>query len=284
MITGGNGQLNCPHGICVDDDDQSIFIADRDNARIVEWKLNENRGRVVAGGNGQGNRLDQLNQPTDVLIDRQSNALIIADQGNRRVIRWCRQPNSHGQILISDIDCARLAIHEDGSLYVSDWNNNEVRRWKKDETYGTVVAGRNGKGSQLDQLCFPTSIFVDTDHTLYVSDRDNHRVMKWTKDAKEGMIVAGGNDQGDQTTQLSFPQGMTVDPSGHIYVADHDNHRIMRWCEGASEGTIMIGGNGHGDEANQLSYPIGLTMDGEGNLYVADYGNDRIQKFHWDDS
>ena len=32
---------------------------------------------------------------------------------------------------------------------------NEVRRWKIGETKGTIVAGGNGQGNQLNQLSYP---------------------------------------------------------------------------------------------------------------------------------
>ncbi|CAF5097314.1 unnamed protein product, partial [Rotaria magnacalcarata] len=45
-------------------------------------------GQVVAGGKGQGNRLNQLDGPTNVLLDKDTDSLIICDQGNQRVVRW----------------------------------------------------------------------------------------------------------------------------------------------------------------------------------------------------
>ena len=259
-----------------------IYIADFGNHRIVEWRLDTNNGRIVAGGNGQGNGLHQLNQPTDVIIDRQNNDLIIADPGNRRVMRRSPHSNSPPQIIIDNIDCFGLAMHADGTLYVSDRVKNEVRQWKQGESHGTIVAGGNGEGNQLNQLNYPTFLFVDNDHTLYISDYDNNRVMKWIKDAKEGIVVAGGNGQGDRLTQLSHPQKVIVDQFGQIYVADTSNHRVMRWCEGEKEGTIVVGGNGQGQDKNQLNNPVGLSFDSEGNLYVADSKNDRIEKFERD--
>ena len=256
-----------------------IYIADCDNHRIVEWRLDTNNGRIVAGGNGQGNRVDQLNEPRDVTIDRQNNELIIADYGNRRVIRWPLNPNSSPQIIIDNMDCLCLAMHKDGTLYISDYKKNEIRRWKKGDKHGTIVAGGNGQGNQLK---YPTYLFVTDDHTLYISDRDNHRVIKWMRDAKEGIVVAGGNGRGDQLTQLSRPLGVIVDRSGKIYVADCGNNRVMRWCEGETEGRIMVGGSGGGQKKNQLNFPVGLSLDGEGSLYVADCRNDRIEKFERD--
>ncbi|CAF4513538.1 unnamed protein product, partial [Rotaria sp. Silwood2] len=52
----GNGinQLSYPLGLYVDDD-QTVYVADESNHRIVEWKCGATSGQVVAGGNGQGN-------------------------------------------------------------------------------------------------------------------------------------------------------------------------------------------------------------------------------------
>jgi sugar lactone lactonase YvrE len=272
-------QLWCPDGICIDDD-QTIYIADCGNHRIVEWKCNATNGQIVAGGNGEGNKTNQLNYPRDVIIDKENNSLIISDNGNRRVIRWFRQNNTkNGEIIIKDIDCRGLTMDKNGSLYVSDYIKNEVRRWERGDQNGTIVAGGNGKGNHLNQFNLPTYIFVDEDYSLYVSDTRNHRVMKWLKDAKEGIVVAGGNGQGNSLTQLSSPQGVIADQLGQIYVADVDNHRVIRWCKGDKQGTIVVVGNGGGKQSNQFNGPVGLSSDRQGNLYVADYWNHRIQKF-----
>ncbi|CAF3722898.1 unnamed protein product [Adineta steineri] len=281
-VAGGNGegqklnQLYGSYGIFIDKN-KSIFIADCFNYRIVEWKNNAKEGQITAGGNGKGDRMTQLDEPTDVIVDQENHLIIIADQGNRRVVQWVNQTQ---QILIDNIDCYGLAMDKHGFLYVPDQKKNEVRRWKIGEyNEGIVVAGGNGKGNKLNQLNFPNFIFVDEDQSVYVSDNGNHRVMKWRKDAKEGSIVAGGNGRGKDLNQLSYPQGVIVDDLGQIYVADHLNDRVMRWCEGKKDGEVVVGGNCKGNQSNQLNHPRGLSFDDEGNLYVADWGNDRIEKF-----
>ncbi|CAF1392581.1 unnamed protein product [Adineta steineri] len=282
-VAGGNGQgqklnrLKYSRGIFIDKK-KNIFIADWMNNRIVEWKYNANEGQIIAGGNGEGNRIDQLDNPTNVIVDQQNHSIIIADQLNRRVIRWLNQSQ---QVLIENIYCYGLAMDKNGFIYVSDWKKSEVRRWKMGEynNQGIVVAGGNSRGKQLNQLDHPTYIFVDKDQSVYISDHSNHRVMKWKKDAKEGTIVAGGNGQGENLNQLFEPGGVIVDDLGHIYVADSGNDRVMRWCEGKEEGEIVVGGNGRGNQLNQLNNPRGLSFDDEGNLYVVDSRNHRIEKF-----
>ncbi|CAF4151212.1 unnamed protein product [Rotaria sp. Silwood2] len=285
-IAGGSeqgnrlNQLNSPQGICVDNEDQGIYIADWFNHRIMKWKFDATSGEIVAGGNGAGNRMDQLNNPLDVIIDKETDSLIICDSGNQRVVQWPRRHTSRGQAIIFNIDCRGLAMDDNRFLYVSDYNKGEVQRWRIGDSKGIVVAGGNGKGNSLNQLNGPQYVFVDQDHSVYVSDMNNYRIMKWVQDANEGIIVAGGQGKGNNLSQLSSPYGVIVDPLGTIYVADCGNHQIVRWPNGGKEGSIVVGGNGCGNKPNQLNYPVGFSFDQYGNLYVSDNGNSRIVRFN----
>ncbi|CAF1620934.1 unnamed protein product, partial [Rotaria magnacalcarata] len=193
-VAGGNGeggatnQLQYPFGLFVDDD-QTVFIADTGNNRIIQWKNgNTTNGQVVAGS---GNGLHQLDQPTDVVIDKETDSLIICD--DKRVVRWSRRSGTtQGEVLIDNITCSGLAMDEQRYLYVSDAGKDEVRRYKFGEKIGTLIAGGNGAGAGLNQLSTPIFLFVDRQQNVYVSDNNNHRIMKWNKGAKEGIVVAGG--------------------------------------------------------------------------------------------
>ena len=283
-VAGGHGpgsalnQLHYPWNACIDDD-QTIYISEYSTQRIVAWASNATSGFVVAGGNKQGTRLDQLNGPANVIIDRTNDSLIIADQGNRRLVRWPRQKGRRGTIIIPDINCWGLAMDRRGYMYASDYKTHEVRRWREGDVNGTIVAGGNGKGSLLNQLHFPGHVAVDDSFSLYISDVGNHRVVKWMENASEGIVVAGGHGPGDHLNQLSYPAGLFVDQHETVYVTDSEHHRIVRWLNEATEGTIIIGKYGKGGEMNQLNGPVGLTCDREGNLYVADNLNHRLQKF-----
>ncbi|CAF4722576.1 unnamed protein product, partial [Rotaria socialis] len=284
-IAGGNGRgdatnrLSYPLGLFVDDD-QAVVIADYRNHRIMQWKNGDTtNGQVVAGGNGGENGLNQLQYPTDVLIDKETDSLIICE--GRRVVRWSRRSGTtQGEILIDNIDCWGLAMDEQRYLYVSDTEKHEVRRYQLGEKNGTLVAGGNCKGNGFSQLNEPTYLFVDRQQTVYVSDNNNHRVMKWNKGAKEGIVVAGGQGCGNALTQLHWANGIFVDTLGTLYVADTGNHRVMRWTKGnKNQGTVIVGGNGYGAGANQFYFPYGLSFDRHGNLYVADRDNSRVQRF-----
>ena len=76
---GAADQLRCSYKFDIDDGNQNI----------VECKIEEKNEKVIVGGPGPGNRLDQLNGPIDVLIDKENNSVLIADQMNQRVVRCC---------------------------------------------------------------------------------------------------------------------------------------------------------------------------------------------------
>ncbi|CAF1274721.1 unnamed protein product [Adineta steineri] len=284
-VAAGNGQgqqlnqLNHPAGIFIDKN-KNIFIADRDNHRIVEWKHNANEGQTIAGENKQGNRMHQLGRPIDVIVDEQNHSIIIADLGNRRVIQWM---NQNQDVLVDSINCQGLAMNKNEFLYVSDSQRNEVIRWKMGDNEAIVVAGGNGQGNQRNQLDFPTFIFVDKDQAVYVSDFNNHRVMKWRKESKfnkwkqNAITVAGGNGEGQRLNQLNNPIGIFIDKNKSIFIADLRNHRIVEWKYNAKEGQIIAGGNGKGNRMDQLKYPTDVIVDEQNHsIIIADRGNRRV--------
>ncbi|CAF4263958.1 unnamed protein product [Rotaria socialis] len=277
-VAGGNGpgggmnQLYYPHGLFLDNE-QTLYIAEWHNHRIVEWKSGAAWGRIIAGGNGQ------LKNPGDLIVDKARDSIFICDYVHKRVVRSSLRNANTEEAIISGVASFGVTMDQQGFLYVSDSERHEVRRWQVGETQGIIVAGGNGAGSRLDQLNSPRKIFVDHDDSVYVSDVFNDRVMRWPKGAKEGIVVAGGRGRGSLLSQLYFPEGIIVDQFGTLYVADRNNHRIMRWPKGATEGQILVGESGVGSLANQLNTPIGLSFDRHGNLYAADHYNHRVQMF-----
>ena len=234
IVAGGNGQgsrndqLSNPAGIVVDKWRTSLFIADTNNNRIVQWSLQgarsgktiisgvsshglamdeqgflyvsdwprqevrrwqvgESQGTLVAGGNGKGNRLNQLHHPRQIFVD------------------------------------------QNHSVYVLDFYNHRVMKWVRGATEGIVVAGGQGRGSALSQLDEPDGIIVDQLGTLYIADMYNHRIVRWKKGATAGEILVDGNGAGFRSDQLNEPRDLFFDRQGNFFVADFSNHRVQRF-------------------------------------------------------
>jgi hypothetical protein len=241
----------------------------------MEWQFNATTGRIVAGGNGLGNETNQLAGPAGVIVDKETNSLIICDQGNKRVVSWSRQNNTNGDIIIFDYDCFDVAMDNNRYLYVVNRVKVEVRRWKIGDDLGIVVAGGNGYGSDFDQFFQPGCISVDENYSVYVSDLYNNRVMKWMKGKKKGIMVAGVLTDENVIVQSSNPLGITVDQLGNVYVTETVDKLVKRWIKGQTEGTVIVGGN----ELSHFRDPIDLSFDKYGNLYVLDGQDARLYKF-----
>jgi sugar lactone lactonase YvrE len=176
-------RLNNPNGVFVDKAG-TIFIADKDNHRIVKWLKNANTGILVAGNGNPGGGATGLNSPWVIWVDAVGN-IYVGDKDNQRVQMF--PPNSNiGQTVAGGIGWGTTPSHitnpfglfvdDYGNIFVSDHNNNRVLRFTKGSLTGEVVAGGNGQGALSNQTSTPNGIFVDPKGVLYVVERSNNRV------------------------------------------------------------------------------------------------------------
>ncbi|CAF0780133.1 unnamed protein product [Adineta steineri] len=233
IVAGGNGlgnqmdQLDNPTNVIVDQQNHSIIIADYGNRRVIQWS-NQNQQILI-------NNI----YCWDLAMDR-NGFLYVSNGGRHEVRRWkMAEYNTEGIIVaggngrgdqLNQFDVPTfIFVDEDQSVYVSDWNNHRVMKWRKDVKEGTVVAGGNDIGAYLNQLSYPQGVIVDDLGQIYVADSYNHRVMRWCEGKEEGEIVVGGNGPGNQPNQFDYPYGLSFDDEGNLYVVDHWNHRIQKF-------------------------------------------------------
>jgi hypothetical protein len=142
---------------------------------------------------------------------------------------------------------------------------------------GKTVAGGNGCGYALNQLCNPVGLIVDSTNgdALIVVEFGNGRVVRWQQGATTGILVAGGNGCGTQSNQLCYPQYGALDNNGTLFIDDNGNQRIQRWNKGTTSGTTIL--------SNVA--PHGVTFDKqEQHMYVAYYQQHYVLKFNKDGS
>jgi sugar lactone lactonase YvrE len=114
VVAGGNGngsqtdQLNIPAGIIVDEQ-QTIYVVDTENHRIVSISEGTRNGMVIAGGHGPGGAPNQLDHPESLVF------------------------NSQGDLYVSDWENFRVQMFAKAKGPPSDGNSNYVgnsfRRW-----------------------------------------------------------------------------------------------------------------------------------------------------------
>ncbi|CAF4065792.1 unnamed protein product, partial [Adineta steineri] len=244
----------------------------------IQTKKNkfEQFGTTVAGGNGQGAGLNQLNCPQGIFIDN-DRSIYIADTLNHRIVKWKLNSNE-GQIIAGENGQGNqnnqlnwpmdiIFDKENNSFIISDMGNKRVIRYF-DQNQQTIMSNINCWGLTIDKNGF-----------IYACDFENHEVRRWREGEEKGELVAGGNGEGNHLNQLDNPTYIFIDEDYSLYISDSRNHRVMKWEKNAKEGVIVAGGNDEGDSLRQLYNPRGLIVDDLGHIYVADCGNNRVMRW-----
>ncbi|UJR14410.1 hypothetical protein I4U23_001407 [Adineta vaga] len=160
------------------------------------------------------------------------------------------------------------------TVYIADWGNDRIVRWKCNSTLGEIVVSGNGCGNHLDQLSNVTDLVVDEQKNSYIiCDRGNRRVIRWFDQQETNQQVLLNN---------IACYGITMDKKGFIYVSDTEKNEVRRWKEGEEQRIIVAGGNGRGDDLNQFHFPAFIFVDDDYNIYVSDRENHRIMKWKRD--
>ncbi len=142
IIAGGHGkgdglnQLSQPTYLFVDRQ-QTVYVSDDNNHRVMKWNKDAKEGIVVAGGQGGGNSLTQLSGPRGLFVDTLG-IVYVAEYMNQRVTRWS-QPIKQGTVIVggngqgSGADQFNgptgLSFDQHGNLYAVDFNNHRVQRF-----------------------------------------------------------------------------------------------------------------------------------------------------------
>ncbi|CAF4273942.1 unnamed protein product [Adineta steineri] len=135
--------LEWPRFIHLDEDRAFLYVADSTNSRIQKFIIGSNgTGITVAGGNGAGTNLNQLDHPVGVWVTRNGQTLYITDSNNNRVMRW-NLGDTQGSVVAGSASGVAgstntlfsypsdLALDPTETyLYVSDYYNNRVQRFR----------------------------------------------------------------------------------------------------------------------------------------------------------
>ncbi|CAF1514143.1 unnamed protein product, partial [Didymodactylos carnosus] len=244
---------------------------------------------IIAGGNGDGSRSDQLSFPYGYYITK-SGYVYACDCGNNRIQRYAANALA-GETVVggqssesAQLDCpTSVYVDENQGLYVLDTHKYRVLYWPYNSTNWTrIYGGRNGNmTNQLyaNQIGLSYSMTFDSSNrSFYLAEsyaNIRSRVTKWIVNGTSGVVVAGFYGQGAGSNELNNPYGTFIDENGTLFVADTYNHRVQKWPKNTVSATTIAGGQRAGTNASQLSLPTSVALDKYGNLYVLDAGNSR---------
>ncbi|CAF3366060.1 unnamed protein product, partial [Rotaria socialis] len=171
------------------DDQIYLYVSDWQKHEVRRYQLGDKNGTLVAGGNGQGDGLNQLNKPAYLFVDR-DHSVYVSDRDNHRVMKWVEGAKegivvAGGQGLTSALTQLSypqgIFVDTLGTLYVADsWNHRVIRWTQGDKKQGTVIVGGNGSGAGANQLNYLVDLSFDRYGNLYVVDNNNNRVQRFS--------------------------------------------------------------------------------------------------------
>jgi len=172
-----------------------------------------------------------------------------------------------------------MSAGADGSLYIADTENQQIRRISPDGIVSTVPCHSDGGTVSLAPL---GGVVVSTEGILYLSVANTIYKLLPGGDLT---VFAGGEegfaDGQGRLAKFHQPTGLALGADGSLYVADQLNHRIRKITPKGLVSTVAGSENGFSDGAAltaKFYLPTDVTVAADGTIYIADMGNHRIRK------
>ncbi len=325
-FAGDNGpatsaRLQTPLGLAIDAAG-NLFIADSQNHRIRRVDAASGVITTFAGSGQTGFSGDNgpainawLFAPSDVLIDPDTQNLLIADTSNGRVRRVAASTGlittiagggtngstDEGPAIRASLGALNgLTIDGDHKLITAETSNKRLRSIHLESGTIRLAAGIPWTESPGDGLpatdggilLVPVGVGVDANGQVFVADQLDHRIRvidpasgAITTLAGNGTATSTGDGGAAVSAGVAQPSGIAVDSLGHVYVSTPTRiRRIRPLAEGggittyAGSATTGFAGDEGPANAARISFPQGMAFDAEDNLYIADTSNHRIRK------
>ena len=188
-----------------------------------------------------------------------------------------------------------VAVDEDGSIYIADYNNHRVRKVSPDGIIITIAGngtkgylGEGGPAAQAE-LYYPSGVALGPDGSIYIAEWDGGRVLRITPDGIINRIAGGGASYGVDgipatEANLVISPSVAVARDGSFYIAEDANRRVRIVDQDgiintlAGSGSPGYSGDGGLATMAQINRHYGIALGPDGSLYIADSDNYRIRK------
>lgn len=228
----------------------------------------------MAGNSSKKAKNDNLEKPAFIYIDA-NDTLYVCDKDAHAIRMFTKDGNGSMTIANSSSGLKNpegIVLDDDGFLYVTRENDDQVFRYSADFSSVRSVAGQSSSsGNGLDELNKPLGLAIDNNSNLYIAERDNKRVMKWTPNATSGTMVINAASYADKLYGLLLSR----EASDQVYVSSKEKDAVYLWTFGSTTPNVTLTRVINSTDA-ALKDPIGIKYDKYGNLYVADQGHKRV--------
>ncbi len=188
-----------------------------------------------------------------------------------------------------------VAVDTFGNLYITDLQNNRVRKVTASTGIITTIAGTGTGTYDLDDvpatsasLWGPQDICVDKFGNLYIADGFNYRIRKITPagviSTYAGDGIPGYSGEGvPSSSSIGFIVGICADTTGNIYISSNTVCRVIRINTMGFMSTVAGNGgttySGDGVPATDAQVVPGrIVVDKQNNFFIADRNHNRVYK------
>ena len=170
--------FNYPLGIDIDDN-LNLYVADRDNKRVIKWAPNATAGTLLI--NMTASNLSTISVSALRLVKNSPNQVYLGDMGNGKVYLWSFGSTNPDLILNQVRNSTALSspwsliLDQDGNLYVGEnGGKGRIVRYCPNSTIGEIIVDDSNGNSTMKKV----GIAFDSQQNLYAL-LGNGKVIKY---------------------------------------------------------------------------------------------------------
>lgn len=293
----------------------NAYVSDQGEQRIRKITntgvISTYAGTGIAGFSGDGgpSHLAMVNAPLGMTLDSAGD-LVFADGGNNRIRKIDGSGNistiagngtpgysgDGGPATSASLNLPFGVTYDSvGNLYISDFNNNVIR---KVDTAGTITtfagngtAGYCGDGGPAINACLntPKGLVFDSSGNLYIAEALNHRVRQVNSAGTITTIAGDGHggfsgDGGPATSaNIGNPKGLAFN-GGILYISNAGDARVRDVTLSTGIINTYIGstsgydGDHHSPSTTQFGGSAGMVSLSRSAMLVVDQLNARVRR------
>ncbi len=190
-------------------------------------------------------------------------------------------------------DIAAVAVDPSGNIYISDVQQNDVRKVTASTGIITTEAGVGGYegasgysgdgGPAVDAVLYqPEGLVCDSAGNLYIADQGGSVIRKVTTSTGIITTLIGSG-------KFSGSWNIAMDAAGNLYLPSSNWNNVQKWTAATGAVTTVAGsgngipgfsGNGGPAVSAELRAPNAVAVDSAGDLYISDEGNYQVRKVY----